>query len=171
MDLDADFEEAFFEDADPDPDPEPKQRRGAARWTWAEFDMGDGGGGRTYAEFDLRGGRSRARSAFDTDRNTDRSNAWAGSSGGRARSGANGSEGRVRGEGSGGQVAASLRALGLEAGLGLGALTGDLLRSAWRAKALENHPDRHPEPAKPAAEARFRQAHDAYLLQQARLVR
>ena len=169
--MDVDFDAAFFEDPDPDPDPEPKQRRGRTRWTWAEFDMGDGGGERTYAEFDLRGARRHARSAFDTDRNADRSNAWAGSGGGGARAGAGGGEGRVCGEGSGGQVGASLRALGLEAGLGLGALTGDLLRSAWRAKALENHPDRHPETAKPAAEARFRQAHDAYVLLQARLAR
>ena len=161
-----DFDEAFFEE-DPDADSEPKQRRGGARWTWAEFDMGDGGGERTYAEFDLRGARRRARSAFDTDRGS----AWAGSGGGGARSGANNSEGRAREDSSGGKVAASMKALGLEAGIGLGALTRDLLRSAWRAKALENHPDRHPETAKPAAEARFRQAHDAYLLLQARLAR
>jgi len=138
-------------------------------WTWAEFDVGDLRGERTYAHFDLgssgRRGGSQQRRGGGGDGDSDES--WDGRNRSRARDGG-GSRSRAKSEGGGSScpVASSLRVLGLEAG---GPLTGDLLRAAWKTKALENHPDRHPEPAKPAAEARFRQAHEAYVLLQSRL--
>ncbi len=123
---------------------EARPRRSAAGWAWTEFDAGDGGGGRTHAERE--------------------------SAGGSGRRGGQGRQRRGEAEAEGGRpgcaVASSMRVLGLAAGR---PLTGELLRAAWKTKALENHPDRHPEPAKPAAEARFRQAHEAYTLLQQRL--